>query len=1258
MESASNDDVEARACAECPLEQLYKKLGTGPDGLTKAEAEERMKQHGPNLLPEKKKQFGQKLAVQLKNLFNVLLVVAAILSFISGVTSNDPTAIEMGFVILLVVLLSVVFSLFQERRAEKAVEAIRNLIPANAKVMRDGQVKQVLASEIVPGDLLILEAGDKIPADARVIACYELSVDNSPLTGEAEPQTRSVSPNPSADRQEIAACINLVFAGTTVVAGTGRALVIATGIDTEFGRVVKLTNTIVEPLSPLQLELNRAARLNFILAIAVGVVFLMIAFFGLHLQLSVSLLFMIGVMVSLVPEGFQVTLTLALALSSLAMSKRNVVVKRLSSVETLGSATVICTDKTGTITEGQMTVRHVWLGGSTLDVTGEGYEPEGAVLFQGTRVMASDREDFLKLCEVASLDNTATIVPPLDIKKFRWTAIGDTTEAALLVLAAKAGMQYKEIIGSHPRIGMIPFDSSRKKMTSVHRTKEGETVAYVKGAGQEVLANCTSVYWDRKVVPLTESLSDQISSQIDSFARGAYRVLALAMRKLDAEPREYSPQLIESQLTFVGLVAILDPPRAETPEAVRMARAAGIKVVMMTGDHELTAEAIARKVGIVTTSKAPITTGYALAQKSDAELSKLLESQEVVFARISPDQKLRVVRLLRASGETVAVTGDGVNDAPALLEADIGIAMGLSGTDVARESADMVLLDDNFASIVHGIEQGRSVFDNLKKFIVYVFAHNWAELVAFIVFVLLGTPLPLTVLGVLAIDLLMEIPPSLALTVEPPEPGIMDRPPRPKRERLFSAGALARSTYFGIVMGVAAILWCFHAWNQAGWTLGMSTITDQAAYARGTTIVIAAIMAGQLGTLLATRTNVQSSFTVGLARNKWILVAVAATTAILLAIIYVPFLNSIFATMPLLPLDLTLLYAIAPLVLILDEVRKYFLRTFILPARPVMAQPSAPLVHGAPTGPVGQPRAVPRPAFQERSGPIAVPLSIEGWDDNQIHVAFDQGRHSGSRIVFIRIVHEKEDEWRLDRLERSVESNSSATGVPYEYLDLRLLDKDRSTRTLVSSIKQAVRSTNPNLILLPVERSLFAGKRDSIRQARWVDEFSTKTVLLVANSDRPLSRSSAPRILIPVLDEFKVGSFELAEALTEDANVPDINIVAAKVIEMPPIVPIYSIYKPESLVNADKELASWRSLPGWAFLRRVRPLVLLVRETGRDLAYFAQERGMEVIIINGDRSLGRTGYLPKKERFLALRANCMVIVILPGLSSASKEVRK
>ena len=1235
MASTKSGSQDIFRLTSIPADQLFRELKTGPEGLSKETARSRLREHGPNILPEAKKQpLARKVATQFKNLFNVLLIVAATLSFVTGISSSDLSSIEMGFAIILVVLISVVFSLFQEHRAERAIEALHLLVPENIRVMRDRKITQIPASEVVPGDVVALEEGDKVPADARLISGFQFSVDNSMLTGEAEPQQR-YDVCKSQDDSSLEDVTNLVFAGTTVTSGSGLAVVLATGTDTRFGQVVGIAREVEEPLSPLQKEINLTARLNFVAAIAIGILFLVIALQFLELPMSDSLLFMIGVMVSLVPEGLQITLTLSLALSSLAMSRKNVVVKRLSSAETLGSVTVICSDKTGTITEGQMTVRKMWISGDILEVSGEGYEPEGAVHFQGRELKASGRKDLEVLCEIAALDNRATLVPPLDRRKYRWTAVGDTTDAALLVLCAKAGLDPKKALDNKPRIGMIPFESTRKMMTSIHETQKGTVQAFVKGAGSEIVARSKTILWNDKIVPMTDELSMRILTQVDEFARDAYRVITLAVRDLPGRSKDYDSASVEADLTFVGLVAILDPPRKDVEQAVFKARKAGVKVVMMTGDHVLTAEAIARRVGIVTSSDSLVISCEKLHERSDAELSDMLSIPELVFARVTPEQKLRIVRVLRAKGETVAVTGDGVNDAPALLEADIGIAMGITGTDVARESADMVLLDDNFASIVNGVEVGRSVFDNLKKFIVYVYGHNWAELMTFVAFVLLHTPLPLAVIGVLAIDLMLEIPPSLSLTMEPPEPGIMDRPPRSKTSRLFDVKTLARSFYIGSLTGVVATLWCFSVWHEAGWSLGMASMADREAYLKGTTVVLVAIMAGQLGNFFATRTNIRSSFKISISANRWLLPSLVAELAILVAIVYVPFMQTIFDSRSLEPIEWVYLFSFAPVILLLEEARKYFLRAVLLPAPPVYVPPPVPIT--APARLHAPIRPAPRVQFVQVGSPVIVVATTIEDLRTAIPLATGIAEQSASKIVIAspNVLPMRERQFLAE------------TGIPSEFIKLDNAETAKGMKAAANAIRRYAERAGAEMLVVPIRQGLFTSRR-ARKRAGWISEFSNQRLVLVS-APGTLRAPLEPirRLLIPVLDEFHPEIFALAGALTSSSKIPDVDVVVAKVIRMPPTVPLYSTYRPESLVDGEREMSFLRSVSGLPLLRRLSAKVLLVRDVSRDLVHFAEERRTDLILFKGDWTAVRGGFLPEKERKIAANTSTRVLVMLP-----------
>jgi magnesium-transporting ATPase (P-type) len=857
-------------------------------------------------------------------MFNVLLLVASFLSFLSGFTSNDPTSVQMGLAIFVVVVLNTIFSLFQEYRAEKAAQVIRRLIPTKTKAIRNGQMREIDVTDVVPGDILAFEEGDRVPADLRLVSAFEVSVDNSILTGESEPQRRFATMSPEMRTSTPYDVHNILFAGTTLVSGVAKGVVLSTAKSTEFGRIVDLSGEVHEPMSPLERDIDYTARLNFLLAIGVSLIFFSAALLFVKLNLATSILFAIGVMICLVPEGFQLTVSLSLALTARRMAERNVVVKRLSSVETAGSMTVLCVDKTGTITSGEMMVKKLWAADKILEVTGDGYSPDGNITFNSRRIGRSEDTVVSKLLEVSAFCNNAKLNPPSD-RIGRWTVLGDPTDGAFLVFAGKGDFNVSKALAENQRIGLIPFDSKRRMMTSVHRGPEENITAFTKGAGLEVLRRCTHIFYDNECIPLTDEIKKAVTKQMNDFASEGFRVLAMATKALPSEPENLS-QGVEENMTFLGLAALLDPPRPKVEAAVQEAKSAGIRVIMLTGDHELTAYSIAKKVGIITSEDQEVFTGKELGRMSDKDLTDVLVRGESVFARIAPEQKLRIVHILKSMGEVVAVTGDGVNDSPALVEANVGIAMGAGGTDVARESADMVLLDNDFTSIIEGVKLGRSTFDNLRKFVYYVYTHNWAELVAFVAFVLLQTPLPLLVIQVLAIDLGMDVLPSLALIMEPPEPDVMMKPPRKSGTRLINVSTLLKGLYVGVVVSVGAIYWAFHVWGIEGWVLGQSTVNDAVVYARGTTIVMVGIMMGQLGNLFSARTSSLSAFRLSPFRNRWIFLGILGQFAIMAAIIYIPFLQPLFGTAPLLPLDLLVLLLLAPAALLLEELRKMLTR--------------------------------------------------------------------------------------------------------------------------------------------------------------------------------------------------------------------------------------------------------------------------------------------------------------------------------------------
>ncbi len=905
-----------RDAASLRVKEVFEVLATSPRGLTSEEASKRLAQYGLNTLVEKKRvSVVYKFLQHLKDLFSVLLLFASLLAALGGMW-------DLSFIILAVVLVNTVFSLFQEWRAEKAMETLKSWMPEYAKVFRDGELQKILVKELVPGDLIVLEEGDRVPADARLIEAFDLWTNNVPLTGESEPQPRTTEPVKIVDAAYLDVP-NLVFMSTSIAKGQGKAVVVKTGMDTKFGQIAGLTLEIQDPPSPLQKEIAYTAKYDFILALTVGIIFFLASYILLHITVIESILFMIGVMVACVPEGLQVTVSSALAINVLKMLKENVLVKRLSSVQTLGSVTVICTDKTGTITKGEMTVRKIWVKDKIIDVSGVGYTPIGEFTHDDKPLPKEESRTVEKLLEISALCNGAKVEPPSDKNK-SWHIVGDPTDGALLVAALKYGLNVQSALAQNPIIHIIPFDSERKRMTTIHRNSG--RLAYTKGAPRSILSICGRILVDDRIEDLNREHLHSVETEIREFADEGLRVIAIAYRELE-EDEDFNAKNVEKNMIFVGLAAMKDPPRPEVKEAVRLASQAGIKTVIITGDYGPTAQAIATEVGLVEAEKCRIVRGVDLETKSDQEIVEDVRRGNVIFARVSPEQKLRIVRVLKEHGEIVAVTGDGANDAPSLREADIGVAMGASGTDVAREASDMVLLDDSFASIVKAVESGRAIYENLRKFIVYVFAHNWGELVPYVLYATLGLPLPLLVVQVLAIDLGIDVIPSLALSREPVEAGIMQEPPRSVNERLFNRDVFLRSLYIGLIIAAGAMFGCLNAWSQGGWHLGMhEKDLDSIVYLKGTTMTFAGIVVAQVGTVLACRTNKVSIFKTSLKSNKWIWLGIASQLSIISLIVYVPFLQGFFGTTGIGLMDWAFLALFACIVTIAEEIRKWLAR--------------------------------------------------------------------------------------------------------------------------------------------------------------------------------------------------------------------------------------------------------------------------------------------------------------------------------------------
>ena len=914
-------------------DEVYQQLSSSPSGLSRQEAAKRLQECGPNVLTAKhRKPIIYRFFQQFTDLFAILLEVAALLVFIAALLSTgaDRTDnLHVTIAILGVVILNAAIGFLQEYRAEKATEALQKLVPQIARVIRDGELTVISAAELVPGDLMIFEEGDSISADARLVRQFEMSTNNIALTGESDPVRKTSDPICEEKLAKID-MPNLAFMGTSVATGNGRAVVFATGMKTEFGRIFELTSGVKEGRSPLQIEIGTMARTVSKIAVAIGLLlFVMGRFLGLPWVGSV--LFAMSVMVACVPEGMPATLSVALAVGIQRMARQKALIKKLSAVETLGSTDVICTDKTGTLTKAEMTVKEIFTNMTAIEVAGAGYEPVGAFEVGGTAIPHDEARDKLHdLFRAMAFCNNSRLVPPEDGKG--WRVIGDPTEGALVVVAKKGGFELQRELIEHPRIYELPFDSTRKRMSVVH--VEGDRqIAYVKGAPKETIALCSTVKVDGRIMPMTDDFRQRIIDENDAMSMRALRVLAICERELPSEMTDFTPQTVEADLTFSGLVGMLDPPRPEVSDAVSKAYSAGIRVIMITGDYGLTAEAIARRIGIVKAPNVRVVTGVELDAVTDDVLqSELQEHKEIVFARVSPEHKLRVASVLKEMGEVVAMTGDGVNDAPALKRADIGIAMGLTGTDVSREAAVMILLDDSFASIIKAVELGRGVYSNLKKMVTYLFSHNAGELFPYVFATLAGVHLiPLTALQILSIDLGSDVLPGLSLGTEQPEPGVMHLPPRPKTARLLDVPTLKRIAFLGTIQASGAIIGFLYVLLSHGWRWGdpsWATVSspNHIYYREAITMTQAAIVLSQFANGFVVRTERASIFRVGLLSNRNIVFSELFGLLIMIGISYWKPLQSLLKTAPLTLNDWLILIAVAVTLFVAEETRKWFLR--------------------------------------------------------------------------------------------------------------------------------------------------------------------------------------------------------------------------------------------------------------------------------------------------------------------------------------------
>ncbi|MCR3921242.1 MAG: calcium-translocating P-type ATPase, SERCA-type [Firmicutes bacterium] len=850
-------------------------------GLSGREATQRLHHNGHNVLAKKKKVSPLVLFLfQFRDFMVLVLLGATLLSAVLGEYTD-------AVVIIGIVLVNAILGFFQEYRAEQSLEALRELTAPTARTVREGVRCEVPAEELVPGDVVIIEAGDRIPADIRLGEVRQLSVNEASLTGESEPVQKQ-----STELFDKAAVlgdrVNMVFMGTMAVGGRASGIVVATGMETEMGRVAHLIADAQDDETPLQRRLEQMGRYLVIGCLLIcGLVVLM----GVAQGLPAYKMFMAGVSlaVAAIPEGLPAVVTIALAVGVQRMVRKNAVVRRLPAVETLGCATVICSDKTGTLTQNKMNVQEIWAGGQQYQVEGEGYSPQGQIVSGGRKVKPANDSGLLLTLTAAVLCNNAQLykgsveVQPLwRGKKQEWEIHGDPTEGALLVAGARAGLWREDLERSMQRLSELPFDGIRKRMSVLYHGAQGEVV-YVKGAPEKVIERCSHIYYEGRVVEFSRALREEVMTQNETMAALALRNLAVAYRPLPSGSRNDAE--IENRLIFVGILGMIDPPRPEVMSAIAKCHGAGIKTVMITGDHKTTAMAIARMLRLLPV-RGKVLTGNELDSLSNAQLEEVAE-HTFVYARVTPEHKLRIVRALKRCGHIVAMTGDGVNDAPAVKEADIGIAMGNSGTDVTREAAAVVLTDDNFTTIVNAVEEGRGIYDNIRKFIRFLLACNTGEILTMLIAMLVGLPIPLRAIQILWINLVTDGLPAMALGVDPVDPDVMARAPRSPQEGIFARGLWQKIVGRGTLIGLTTVL-------VFAWSLDQGIGIDEARTMAFTTLILT-----QMVYVFACRSENRSFFQIPIFSNPWLVAAVISSMGLLLIVLYHPVLATIFATIPL-----------------------------------------------------------------------------------------------------------------------------------------------------------------------------------------------------------------------------------------------------------------------------------------------------------------------------------------------------------------------
>jgi magnesium-transporting ATPase (P-type) len=835
---------------------------------------------------------------------------------------------ELGIAIWAVNVINGCFSYWQQHAAQKATDSLKKMLPSYVKVRRDGKSQQIQVEQLVPGDVFDIQAGDSIPADARVFNTSNLQIDESSLTGESVPVEKKADYH-HGDGEF--AQQNIVFAGTVSTSGTATALALATGMDTEFGRIATLTQSQKKTIYPLERELNHLTRQLTIIAIGIGVAFFLLAIFFVKYPIAKSFIFALGMIVAFIPEGLLPTVTLSLAQGTQRMAKKHALLKNLSSVETLGQTTVICSDKTGTLTQNQMTINHIWLPEKEYDVTGTGYLTNGKIQLNGKDVDLANEPDLNKLLINATINNDTEVTEGKAGEKSK--ILGTPTEAGLVILSRKAGIDAKDERKAYPRLKELPFDSDRKLMTVITKDPSGQLFINTKGALGSELAICDRILDNGQVRPITDQDRATINQANETYSKQGLRTLAFSYRIVDGDDplahkslESCTIQSAETHMIFVGLTMMSDPPRPEIFDAVKNCKRASIRIIMVTGDSPITAKSIATRIGI-TSDKARVISGDELDKMSDDDLQQAVKG-EVIFARVAPEHKFRIVSMCQKNGDVVASTGDGVNDAPALKRADIGIAMGVTGTDVAKDAADMILTDDNFASIVSAIEEGRTVYSNLQKFLLYILTSNVPEAAPSVIFLVTRglVPLPLTVMQILTVDLGTDLLPALGLGTEKAEPGIMDQPPRPLNSHLLNRSIIWKAFgWYGLIASVVSTAAYFYVNHVNGWP-NVPLAGSGMVYAEATTITLGAIVFSQIAAAMNCRTQISSVFSIGLFSNHRILTGIVVEVVLIALLMYVPFLQGVFNTGPLNLSEWIFLFCIPVPIFLIEELRKYIVR--------------------------------------------------------------------------------------------------------------------------------------------------------------------------------------------------------------------------------------------------------------------------------------------------------------------------------------------